>query len=217
MSDSTPAATPAPGVEVIDGRSYMIDARGAKVPAEVVRETDKLQDGLVRAIVLAAEPVQAALQAFKTRTFDDVDAFVELLASEYSTVVGGKKGNITLTTYDGLQRVQVQVADHFAFGPELQVAKAGVDTCLNDWAASSGPELRAIVTDAFATDKEGQVNRGSLFRLLRLDIKDERWMSAMKAIRDSMKVEGSRRYVRIYRRARPDAAWQQLSLDLATA
>ena len=97
-------------------------------------------------------------------------------------------------------KVQVQVADFIDFGPQLQTAKSLVDECLNEWSADSRPEIRAVVTRAFNTDKEGQINRSDIFMLLRLDIDDGRWRQAMEAIRDAMRVIGSKEYVRFYQR-----------------
>jgi hypothetical protein len=53
--------------------------------------------------------------------------------------------------------------------------------------------------------------------LLGLDIKDERWMRAMAAIRDAIRVVGSKTYVRVFMRDAPDAAWQAVSIDLSKA
>lgn len=137
--------------------------------------------------------------------------------SNTRTKIGGKKGNKTLFSYDGLYKVQVQIAEAFDFGPELQIAKELVDECLNEWAAESGPELRAIVTKAFNTDKEGQINRSEIFMLLNLDISDERWQRAMQAIRDAMRVVGSKTYVRFYERPSQTAAWEAITIDLSKA
>ena len=150
-------------------------------------------------------------------SFDDLGAFEALLAEEYDTKVGGQKGNKTLQSVDGLFKVQVQVADHIDFGPELQIAKALVDECLTEWAADARAEIRAIVTRAFNTDKAGQINRSEIFMLLRLDIADDRWTRAMKAIRDAMRIVGSKTYIRCYRRDRFDAPWQAITIDLARA
>ena len=99
----------------------------------------------------------------------------------------------------------------------MQIAKELVDECLNEWAADSGPELRAIVTKAFNTDKEGQINRSEIFMLLNLDISDERWQRAMQAIRDAMRVVGSKTYVRFYERASQTASWEAITIDLSKA
>lgn len=205
------------GREVLNGRDYMVDAKGALVPLESVKATDKLMDETVRKVLAFAAPLADQIARFKQHCFDDVDAFVALLEQEYGKRPGGQKGNITLTTFDGCLKVQVQVSDDVTFGPELQIAKGLVDDCLREWSADSRPELRSIVERAFNVDREGRVNRYELLRLLRLEISDSRWTRAMDAIRDSMRVVGSKRYVRFYRRNDPQGAWEAVSIDVAAA
>lgn len=210
------ADLPAGAVEA-NGKVYMTDAKGALVPIELVRQQDRLQDDTVRALFDRANDVADAIAAFKTRAFADIDAFNALIAERYGAKVGGPKGNITFSTFDGLRRIQVQVADHIEFGPEIQAAKSLVDKCLEEWSADSRAEIRKLVMDAFDVDKEGKLNRSKLFSLMRLDIADDRWGRAMTAIKDSIRVVGSKRFVRFYFRADCQAPWQALSLDAATA
>ncbi len=110
-----------------------------------------------------------------------------------------------------------QVADFIDFGPELQTAKGLIDECLIEWASDSRSEIRTIVTRAFNTDKEGQINKSEILMLLRLDIEDDRWQRAMAALKDSMRVTGSKSYLRFYRRDHPDADWEAITIDLAKA
>lgn len=214
MSEFTPHPIPS-GIIERDGRKYCEDAKGHLVPAELVKPQDALQDETVRQIMGYALALSAQMARFKEHTFDDIGGLEALLAQEYETRLGGRKGNMTLMTYDGLMKVQVQVAERIDFGPELQVAKALVDECLNEWSADSRPEIQAIVTRAFNTDKEGQINRSEIFMLLRLDIDDPRWKKAMEAIRDAMRVVGTKTYVRCYCRARQDGLWEPVALDMA--
>jgi precorrin-3B methylase len=53
--------------------------------------------------------------------------------------------------------------------------------------------------------------------LLNLDISDERWKRAMQAIRDAMRVVGSKTYVRFYERPSQTAAWEAITIDLSKA
>jgi len=205
------------GVTEVAGRQYMTDARGALVPLSAVKPVDKLMDEVVRKVVAFATDLSAQIARFRGHTFEDVSAFQALIAQEYGTNVGGAKGNVTLTSFDGTMKVQIQVADLIVFGPELQAAKRLVDECLAEWSAEAGDELRAIVSRAFQVDKEGRVNRAEIFMLLRVSIEDPRWVRAMDAVRESIRVVGSKSYVRFYRRADPAAAWQPISIDLASA
>jgi hypothetical protein len=210
--------TPAPisdGILMIDGVPHMEDARGAKVPVSLIKPQHLLQDEMVRKIIGYGIALSDQVSRFLAHTFDDIGGFEALLAQEYGAKVGGAKGNKTLMTHDGLFKVQVQVADYIDFGPELQTAKTLIDECMNEWAAGARDELRAIVTRAFNTDKPGKINRSEIFMLLRLEIEDPRWKEAMKAIRDAMRIVGSKSYVRLYRRDTQDGAWQPITIDLA--
>ena len=213
-SEFKPAPIPSAIVEV-DGKECMRDGKGAYIPLSLIKPQDQLQDDVVRQIMGYAIALSEQIARFKAHTFEDISVFEALLAQEYGAGVGGAKGNKTLMTFDGLFKVQVQVADNVVFGPELQIAKTLVDECLNEWAEGARDELRAIVTRAFNTDKEGQINRSEIFMLLRLEIADPRWTRAMEAIRDAMRVVGSRTYVRCYRRDSFDGPWQAVSIDLA--
>ncbi|MFN3938712.1 MAG: DUF3164 family protein [Gemmobacter sp.] len=205
------------GTIEVGGVPHMADAEGRLVPVSLIRPEHKLEDETVRKILRHAVELSEQIARFKSHTFDDLGALEALLAQEYGRTKGGTRGNKTFMSFDGLMKVQVQVADHIDFGPQLQIAKELIDECLNEWAAEARDELRAIVTRAFNTDKAGQINRAEIFMLLRLDIADPRWTRAMEAIRAAIRVVGSKTYVRAYRRARFDAPWQAVTIDLAKA
>jgi hypothetical protein len=212
----TSETSPALPTVQMNGQSYTMDAKGRLTPVELIRDQDKLQDDLVRRLYAAALEQEKALRAFKLSSLTDVDAFNAILADKYGARAGGVKGNITLATFDGLISLQVQVADQISFGPELQVAKTLVDECLEEWSADSRSEIRKLIMDAFDVDKEGNINRGKLFSLLRLDITDARWVRAMGAIRDSIRIDGTSRYIRFYRKPSVAASKVGLSLNIAT-
>ncbi|WP_413874138.1 DUF3164 family protein [Albidovulum sp.] len=211
-----PAKIPT-GRVMIDGVEHILGPDGAKLPIGTVKPQHVMEDELVRCEVSHAVALSEQLSRFLGHFQENLGAFEALIAERYGAGVGGKKGNKTLMSYDGLYKVTVQVADNIVFGPELQVAKSLVDECLNDWTASAGDELKAVVTRAFNTDKEGQINRAALYSLLRLEIADERWKRGMQAIRDAMRVVGSKSYVRFYRRPTSDAPWEPVTIDLAKA
>ena len=58
---------------------------------------------------------------------------------------------------------------------------------------------------------------GDFFTLLRLDIADDRWQRGMQAIRDAIRVTGSKSYIRFWMRDSFDAPRQAVTIDLASA
>jgi hypothetical protein len=206
------------GVTAINGKDYMTDAKGSFVPIELVKPQHKLEDETVRKVLSYARDLNAQVARFRGHTMTDLGEFDALLDQEYGgRPRAGVKGNRTYQTFDGLLKVQVQVSDMIDFGPELQIAKGLIDECLTEWTDEARAEIRAVITRAFNTDKEGQINRSEIFTLLRLDIEDERWRRAQDAIRDAMRIVGSREYVRFYERDRPDGQWRAITIDLAKA
>ena len=210
------AVTAAPGMVSINGHLYMTDALGSHVPIDAVRTEDRLQDEVVRKIVGYAAPLAAEAARFRAHTFDDVDAYVELI-HQNRKAKGEAKGNLTLFSFDGRMKVQVAISKPFSYGVELQAAKSLIDECIDGWAQDAHPNVRALIYDAFRPDKEGNVSRSALLRLLKLDFQDDRWKSAMAAIRDAERVIGSKRYVNIYRREKATDAWVRVAVDLASA
>jgi hypothetical protein len=194
---------------------YMQNARGHLVPSETIDEISILRDGLVREMVVAAEQLQTSIKIFKARMQGDFQAFLELSAEKYGVVYGGAKGNVTLTAYDGSLQVVLAMADHISFDERLQVAKEMVDQCIHRLGEGVNPLYRALAMNAFQVDKKGSINTQRVLEMTRWNIDDEEWNRAMKAIRDSVFVSGSKSYMRFYRRKNPAAKFEQVSLDFS--
>lgn len=208
-----------PGSVEISGKTYVRNPKGL-TPIELVKAQDLMRDQLVRELFDEAVALREQLRAFKAKAYGDVQAHLDLVAELYGAKArpGGDKGNVTLATIDGLMRVQIQVSDLIQFeSAPLQAAKALVDECLSEWSADANAELRAVVANAFKVDKEGELSRSALLGVLRWEIADPRWMRAMAAIRDSIHADGTKTYVRVHHRPAPEAVFDGVSLDLATA
>jgi hypothetical protein len=194
---------------------YMQDARGALWPVETLRDIDIARDELVREIVAKAKLQSEALAQFKAGVFGDIEAFVQLSGEKYGVNMGGKKGNVSLLSFDGRYKVQRAVSESLAFDERLQVAKELVNECIHLWSEGSRSEIRALINDAFQVDQAGRVNTARILSLRRLEIKDEKWQKAMLAIGESIQVAGSKTYFRVYERVGDTEQYQPISLDIA--
>lgn len=205
------------GLIEANGNTYMMDGTGALRAVETIKPLKKLMDEMVRGEFGFALAVAEQISRFRGHLMTNLGQFDALMAQEYEVTIGGAKGNRTYTSFDGLWKIEVRVQDRIAFGPELQAAKALFDECLNEWAAETRPSLRSIVTDAFDTDKEGQINRANIFTLLNTEDPDARWQRGQEAIRNAMYVIGAKEYVRFSFRDDCKGRWKSLSIDLANA
>ncbi|UTW12955.1 DUF3164 family protein [Marinobacterium rhizophilum] len=194
---------------------YLEDQAGRLVPVSKIDEIDLTRNDLVGEIVGKALALQRAMAEFKLATLGDIEAFIDLGAERYDVQVGGKKGNVTLTSFDGRYKIQRAISENLVFDERLQVAKELIDQCINRWAQGSAAEIRALVTHAFQVDKEGKISTGRVLGLRRLAIEDVQWRQAMDAIADSIQVTGSKTYIRLYERVGPDDQFRPISLDLA--
>ena len=202
---------------------HMTNAQGHLVPTDLVSEQDKLKNELVTNIAARAQELSQQLAEFKRNTMLEIQAYVDLSAERYNAKPGGAKGNLSLTSFDGNTKVQIAINDHMEFDERLQIAKTLIDECINKWMNKSDGEdeaylnIKALVQHAFQVDKEGQVNRGRIFGLKQINIKDKKWQDAMRAIADSVTVVGTTAYLRVYLRPESNARFKQLPLDIANA
>ncbi|MCK5100389.1 MAG: DUF3164 family protein, partial [Desulfobacteraceae bacterium] len=191
---------------------YMEDGQGRLVHKDNVEEIDAVRDGLVLRLVSKARAIRGVLADFKKMAMAEIKAFVDLSAMEYDVKFGGKKGNLTLYSYDMKYKIQIQISEYLVFDERLQVAKSMIDECFNKWTENSRSEIKTIINDAFQVDKEGRINTKRILSLRKFKIDDELWQKAMNAITDSLQVAGSKSYMRIYERVGAGEQWQHITL-----
>jgi len=195
---------------------YMENAQGHLVPVDAVNDLDILRNDLVIAAVSMAQELRQDLTQYKESVIDDITAFIELAAEKYDTTFGGKKGNLTLTSYDGRYRLQISISDTITFDERLQIAKQLIDECIHRWTENSSVNIKALIEHAFQTDKQGNINTGRVLGLMKLKIDDKQWTKAMEALKDSISVASSKSYMRLYQRIGNEDKYEQISLDVSS-
>lgn len=194
---------------------YLRNAAGHLVPKEMIREIDVARDELVKELIGKAMQTQKDMQVFKLSALADLTAFAQLSAEKYGAKLGGAKGNMTFTSFDGEYKIQIAVSEHMVFDERLHAAKELIDQCIHKWTETSGAEVRALVEHAFQTDKEGHINISRILGLTQLKIDDPIWKQGIDALRDSMQVAGSTTYMRMYKRTGKTGKYEQISMDMA--
>lgn len=194
---------------------YRENYRGDLVREESIKDIDLMRDALAVEIAKKARAARDFLHALKEEIHADIAAFVSLSAEKYGAKIGGKKGSVTITSFDGRIRVLRAMADEIIFDERLQAAKALIDECLKDWSTGSNQHLVTLVNDAFRVDKSGNISTGRVLGLRRHNIDDIRWKQAMEAISDALQVVGSKSYIRVYERIEDSDQYKQIPLDIA--
>lgn len=194
---------------------YWKDANGSLVPVGKIKDIDKERHKCVTELTQAAKKASAQLVAFKLSAMQAVQEFVDHSLKQYDVQHGGKKGNITLVSFDGRYKVVRSMQDTVTFDERLQAAKHLIDECVKQWSKGSNDNIKVLVNNAFQVDKQGSVNTGRILNLRTLKIEDEKWLRAMQAIADSMKVASTKPYIRFYELDDRAGDYVPISLDVA--
>lgn len=194
---------------------YWKDANGSLVPVGKIKEIDKKRTQCVTELAEAAKKASAQLIAFKLTAMNAVQEFVDASLALYQVKQGGKKGNITLITFDGRYKIVRSMQDAVTFDERLQAAKALIDECVKAWSKGSNDNIKVLINNAFQVDKQGSVNTARILNLRTLKIDDEKWLRAMQAISDSMKVASTKPYIRFYELDERSGDYVPISLDVA--
>lgn len=194
---------------------YRKNAVGDLVHEDRIKPVDKLRDEVVHCIIGLAQQLREQMMLFKLTTMAQIDDFAELSASEYGAKVGGSKGNILLTSFDGKYQVRRQVGEHRVFDERIQTAKTLIDECIKSWSGGADTRLMAMVEHAFRVNQQGRIDVNQVLSLRQLDIDDPNWKLAMDAIADAIQITGTSQYLRLYER-QPNGKYTQLPLDIST-
>lgn len=194
---------------------YRQDAQRRLIPESLIKPIDIERDRLVQHLVDRASELSGELADYKAVAFGDIEAFIEMSAEQYGAKVGGKKGNVTLFSFDGRYKIQRAVQERIAFDERLQAARALIEECFKEWTQDARPEVIALVDDAFRADTNGEIRTARVLALRRFAISDERWQRAMTAIGEACQVIGSKSYIRIYERVGDTDQYRPISLDIA--
>lgn len=197
-------------------KGYKKDGKGNLVALANIKQPDLIRDEFVVKAIALAKKQQNALAEFKQQQMDEVDNFIELLAQEHDVAMGGKKGNITLRSFDHQLKVTIQNQERIELGPELVVAKELIDQCLEEWTAGGNENIHSIINRVFSTDKEGMVNPQRILSLRRIEIVDEsgKWKKALDIIAEAVDIVDSSRFIRFYE-TDANGKEQAISLDIA--
>ncbi|ABM34667.1 DUF3164 family protein [Paracidovorax citrulli] len=195
-------------------KGYWADAEGALIPVSKIKDIDKDRHRTVSDLCEAAKKQRDELISFKTAAMLELSEFINRSLAEYDVKTGGKKGNVTLFSFDGRYKVVRQVQDTLMFDERLMAAKVLIDECIQGWSKGSNANIKVLVNDAFQVDQQGKINKDRVLGLRRLKIEDETWRRAMDAISDSIKVASSKPYIRFYERDASDA-YRPIVLDVA--
>ncbi len=191
---------------------FRFNAQGHLIPVEQIKEIDLARDEIVIELLQKAQALGSQVAAFKKEALESIQAFVELSAEKYGARRGGRKGNVTLSSFDGRYQLVRCIADRITFDERLLAAKSLIDECLKDWTKDARAEIQTLIHSAFEADKKGNLATHKILGLRTIKIDDPKWLAAMEAISDAITVSSTKTYVRFYERNN-SGQYIQIALD----
>ena len=194
---------------------FVKNAAGHLVPEHQVREHDKLRDQVAGDLAKQAVAISESLAAFKAKALGDIADLIAISAEKYQVKLGGRKGNVSIVTYDGRYKIARAMAERITFTEEILAAKELIDQCIRKWSEGADQHLRILVDRAFRANRQGQIKTGDVLSLLRVEIEDPDWQRAMEALKDSIQVNGTAVYIRVYQRVGNTDRYEPINLNIA--
>jgi len=196
----------------VNGQECAVNADGAYVPLERIRDVDKLRDALVRELCAEAMELSGRLAHFRMGAAADIGAFADASAEEHGVKLRGRRGGFSLLSYDGLLKIVVDNDTLIAVNEKVGVAREAVFACVRRWSEGVNANLAEVVRRAFETDKRGHLSLARLLALRSYSVVDPEWDAAMEALAQGLTVYGTKTYIRYYERATAADAWRQIAL-----
>lgn len=199
----------------INGKQVLENRDGLFVPVEKIKPQDLLTDSVVKALAAEAIVINETLADFKRRALADIADLISIAGEKYGVELGGKKGNISLTSFNGNYRIERKMSDNVTFTAELFAAKELVDQCVDGWSEGANDNYKLLVDNVFKVNKNGSLSTVEIFKMLRWNITDPKWQSAMQAVSDSILVSGTTVYINIYVRDAETGKYNSVPMSLS--
>ena len=198
---------------------YVRLANGNLAPTESVKEQDELEDAMVCDLHALMSGLIAGIEHVNGRVREDGAAFLDVLKTKYnvtrrgvSTKAAGKadenaQPQMTLMSLDGSMKVVFDRDTRVSFGPDVVHAKELVFKYIADKSKGANQVLVDLAHQAFSNNKDGYIPVGKVAALWRVKCNDPDWTAAMTALKDALRPDGTRDYVRFYERDEDSGEW----------
>lgn len=198
----------------IEGKTYYMRGDGTLVPEEQVKPKDRLRDQFVMDTAMKMAKLRTEMIRLKAEVVDDIDAFMEMMAEEYDVHLGGDKGNLTFSSFDGNVQIQYSQSNYTRYNEGIYIAKQLIDEFMDDITKDSSSSIRQIVEAAFSM-RQGHIDPKAIARLRSINETDPRWVKAMQIIDESRMVVPGSKNLRLYVRNKISDKMELQSLDFS--
>jgi hypothetical protein len=193
----------------------MIDAQGQAVPVAYVKPYDRERDRVARRVLKRWQDQRDRLVRLKSETLADI-ARLQAFGAAQETKVGGAKGNVQFSSFDGQIRVRLDARTMVEFDDRFNQAKDLILSYADELAGATGErDIATIIRAALTPSAGGMLARSRVIGLLRLNIQADKWRRAMDLLRECQFVKSGKSYIYVETRASSDSDFEMIPLDIA--
>ena len=185
----------------IGDKTYYKKANGTLVPEDQVKDSDRLRDRFVLEAAEKIMDIRTQMIRVKAEILDDIEAFMQTMSESYGVKLGGEKGNLSFTSFDGRVQLKYYRNDYLTFNEGIHIAKKLIDEFLEDITKDSSRSIKQIVNSAFNL-KQGRMDVKAILKLREINETDPRWVKAMQIIDESKQWNEGSRALRLYIRGK---------------
>ena len=182
-------------------KTYYKKANGTLVPEDQVKDSDRLRDQFVLEAAEKIMDIRTQMIRVKAEILDDIEAFMQTMSESYGVKLGGEKGNLSFTSFDGRVQLKYYRNDYLTFNEGIHIAKKLIDEFLEDITKDSSRSIKQIVNSAFNL-KQGRMDVKAILKLREINETDPRWVKAMQIIDESKQWNEGSRALRLYIRGK---------------
>jgi hypothetical protein len=198
----------------------LTDPQGNEVLKKYVKPIDLKRDNAVRRAHKIMMNLRIRMEKAKREVIEIVSEYETYSREKCGAPVGGKKGNLTLTSFDGQIKIERANQDFITFDERLSSAVDLIHECVNAWSDAIKTPILPLINKILTPNASGKLPIKGLLSLKQINIpqKDsqfEKWETAMRLINDSMQVFQSKSYHRLLVRNPLENKFTQVCLDFA--
>lgn len=195
---------------------YMTDRFGDQIPTRIVSNYDLKRDKTVKRILRRYLEAQAVLERVKVETIKDLDILEQAALAEAGIRdFKSKGGNSTVYSYDGLVSVQIKNRTFSGMDERAHVAKQMLEEFVAELTEGQEKDDIVQIVNSLLDTRSGDINRTAALRVIKLNLKSEKFRQAKELLQDSMFAALSKTYIYVEQREGRESEPVQILLDIA--
>ena len=176
--------------------SELMNHRGQLVPVTYIPKLDMKRHKFAIKFMKKVKAMSKQMLALKQAVNDEADAIYAIMLND-ANIKNDGKGNLTITSFDKGFKFEWNMKDKMEFGDEINLAQEKINEFLKEKTKHADEHLSTLVNSAFTSSK-GRLDSKRILSLFPLQIDHPIWKQAMDLIKQSMHVNGTKRYLNIY-------------------